>query len=266
MRRKVALLLTSFLLLLALLVPEAPSSKKRFLAVVDITRSMNAKDYGGLSRLEAAKQFLQRLVEKLPCGSELGMGLFSHREVVLLWQPVEVCKHGPALRMGIENVSWRSAWAMDSYIAEGVKEAIQLARKLDAELLFLTDGDRYPPEQKWPKYMSKGKGWLIGVGFPSPSPIPKFDQEGRRVIGFWRQRDLPVYFDPHLRKRLKVRDPHKLVTTRLDEAFLEELATESGLRYRHFNERGGLVGEIASYGGAERLLNSLLLISILMLI
>jgi len=252
MRRKTALLLTSLLLLLALLLPETPSSRRRFLAVVDITQSMNAQDHEGRSRLEVAKRWLEQLVEKLPCGSELGVGVFSHREVALLWRPVEVCRHGPALREGIRGISWQSAWAMDSYIAEGLSEAVSLAKALEAELLFLTDGDRYPPEQRWPPSLPRGEGWLIGVGFSSPSPIPKFDREGRRIIGFLRRRDLPVYFDPRLRERLKVRDPRKLVTTRLDEAFLLKLAAATGLHYVHITDKGKLLAEMASRKGTVR--------------
>ncbi len=240
-KRKIALGTTLALLLGALLMGERGEGE-RLLAVVDITRSMNAQDVGRHSRLEAAKRFLQRLVERLPCGSRLGVGIFTHRETLLLWRPVEVCRHGPALREGIEAISWRSAWAMDSYIAEGLREALLTAEALRAKLLFLSDGDRYPPEQKIPPF-PEGRGWLLGVGSPVPVPIPKFDRGGRRIVGFWRQRDLPVYFDPALRERLKARDPKRLVTTRLDEPFLRELARRSGLHYLPLEEGEAILQE-----------------------
>lgn len=173
----------------------------RMVAVVDITRSMNVED-GVLedrtgSRLEWVKAALKRLILALPCGSQLGLGVFTERRSALLFMPLEVCHDFHELHAAIESLDWRSAWAADSRIGEGLLDAMRLMRALKLEtwgLLFFTDGHEAPPLN--PRYLPdftevQGlRGMLIGVGGSRLSPIPKFDEEGKR-IGVYGAEDVP---------------------------------------------------------------------------
>ena len=59
-----------------------------FTFIVDITRSMNARDYQqtdeAVSRLQFVKQALNDLILKLPCQSKVGLGIFTERKSTLL--------------------------------------------------------------------------------------------------------------------------------------------------------------------------------------
>ncbi|MGZ8219981.1 hypothetical protein [Methylomagnum sp.] len=64
-----------------------------YIAVVDITRSMNVADYqaegNAVSRLEFTRRALRQVVADLPCGSRFGLGVFTERSSALLFEPIE---------------------------------------------------------------------------------------------------------------------------------------------------------------------------------
>ncbi|BCX82487.1 mxaL protein [Methylomarinovum caldicuralii] len=171
-------------------------------AVLDITRSMNTRDVilGGrkVDRLSFAKDRLRRLLRQLPCGSTLGLGLFTERRSTLLMLPVEVCRHYYELSRVIDRIDWRMAWAADSRIAKGLHDAMGLLQYPELKgtgLLFITDGHEAPPVN--PRYRTrfddvKGqvKGFLVGVGGDTPTPMPKYDESGKPQ-GFYRPEDVP---------------------------------------------------------------------------
>jgi mxaL protein len=168
-------------------------------AVVDITGSMNTRDTGDAarpaSRLEAARAGLLRLASRLPCGSRLGLGVFSERRAFLLMEPVALCENYDALTGTIDQIDWRMAWEGDSYIAKGLFSAIEIGASLHSNLLFLTDGHEAPPVRAdiAPVFDGKPgevKGVIVGVGGMVKSPIPKFDADGRE-IGAYRMQDVP---------------------------------------------------------------------------
>ncbi|MGE3772714.1 MAG: vWA domain-containing protein [Gammaproteobacteria bacterium] len=125
--------------------------------VIDITRSMNVADYQRdgqhLRRLDFVKDVLRRLLPRLPCGSRVGIGLFSERQTAPLIMPVEVCGNYAALDAALARIDWRMAWAADSNIAKGLYNTLQLVVDLrDAgrlppalALVFFTDGHEAPP-------------------------------------------------------------------------------------------------------------------------
>lgn len=87
------------------------------------------------------------------------------------------------------------AWEGDSHVALGLYSAIALAAPLDADLIFLTDGQEAPPlpHSGLPPFAGeKGKvrGLIVGVGGAEPAPIPRFDGFGRE-IGFYGPTDVP---------------------------------------------------------------------------
>uniref|UniRef100_Q07LW8 von Willebrand factor, type A n=1 Tax=Rhodopseudomonas palustris (strain BisA53) TaxID=316055 RepID=Q07LW8_RHOP5 len=168
-------------------------------AVVDITGSMNTRDVGDagrpISRLAATRNGLDQLVARLPCKSRLGLGVFTERRTLLLFEPVPVCDNFDAITGAIRQIDWRMAWEGDSYIASGLNSAIELGDGLNADLLFFTDGHEAPPLPRSGGAAFEGKpgavkGLIVGVGSLTKSPIPKFDDSGRE-IGFYGPNDVP---------------------------------------------------------------------------
>lgn len=169
------------------------------LLVIDVTGSMNVRDYvvGGepISRLAMAKRAARALLADLPCQSRLGLGIFTERRSFLLFEPAETCENFAAIDGAIDGLDWRMAWEGDSYVARGVHGAIASAAGLKADLVFLTDGQEAPPLAggELPAFdgePGKVAGLLVGVGSTEPSPIPKFNEDGRE-IGFYAEQDVP---------------------------------------------------------------------------
>lgn len=169
------------------------------LLVVDITGSMNVRDYTEAgqpeTRLEAAKSAMRALVAALPCQSKVGLAIFTERRSFLLFAPTEICASFAAIDGAIDTLNWRMAWEGDSYVARGIDSALEAADSLKADLVFLTDGQEAPPQPtaRLPGFsVEPGKvhGLLVGVGGLEPAPIPKFDDDGRE-IGFYSEADVP---------------------------------------------------------------------------
>lgn len=199
--RTLALAAALLLAAAAIVAPPLPKATDayRVLAVVDVTGSMNVRDYsfGGrpASRLDTVKRALQGLAARLPCGSRLGLGMFTERRTFLLFEPVDVCADFAPLDGAIAALDWRMAWEGDSFISSGLYSAIALALPLDADLLFLTDGQEAPPlpASGLPAFSGEPgqvHGLIVGVGGTEPAPIPKFDRDGREM-GFYGMTDVP---------------------------------------------------------------------------
>jgi mxaL protein len=185
----------------AALQPEIRAERATYEIVgfVDITGSMNARDYGDegapSSRLDAVKQRLPAAIGRLPCGSRFGLGVFSERRVFLLFEPMDVCRDFAAIEGAIRGLDWRMAWEGDSRVADGLGRAIDMAKPIGADLLFLTDGHEAPParsdvEPSFEIEKDTVKGLIVGVGGAQPVPIPKYDDFGREQ-GFFSMDDVP---------------------------------------------------------------------------
>jgi mxaL protein len=167
--------------------------------VVDVTGSMNARDYTldgrPASRLEMVKRRLRERIAGLPCRSRVGLGIFTERRSFLLFEPVELCSNFAAVDGAIAALDWRMAWEGDSHVASGLYSAIDLDREIGADLVFLTDGHEAPPlpasgPPPFDAEPGKVKGLIVGVGGLTLVPIPKFDEAGREV-GFWSMTEVP---------------------------------------------------------------------------
>ena len=177
-----------------------PTDVFRYLVVFDITQSMNVPDAmpgdHALTRLGHAKAVVLEAATALPCGSELGLGLFTGHRTFLLLAPVEVCASFPDLAAAVRAVDWRMAWTARSEIAKGVHSGLRIARVLGPQtaLVFLTDGHEAPPlhPELRPSYGGEPgtvRGLLAGVGGPVPRPIPKLDPQGGN-LGHWGAEDV----------------------------------------------------------------------------
>lgn len=169
------------------------------LLVIDVTGSMNVRDAQSqgapATRLDAAKRGARDILAGLPCGSRLGLGIFTERRSFLLFEPAEVCENFAAIAGSIDDLDWRMAWEGDSYVARGVHSGLAMAAGLKADLIFMTDGHEAPPLPGGALPAFEGEpgevaGLLVGIGGVDPSPIPKFDQDGRET-GFYAEEDVP---------------------------------------------------------------------------
>ena len=177
-----------------------PSDVFRHLVVFDISQSMNVGDAmpgdDTLTRLEHAKAAVLEAAAALPCGSELGLGLFTGHRTFLVLAPVEICAGYPDLAATVRAVDWRMAWAARSEIAKGVHSGLGIAEALGPQtvLVFLTDGHEAPPlhPELKPSYRGEPgsvRGLLAGVGGSVPLPIPKLDPQGKN-LGYWGAEDV----------------------------------------------------------------------------
>jgi len=170
-----------------------------FTFIVDITRSMNARDYQlndeAVSRLQFVKQALNELVLKLPCQSKVGLGIFTERNSTLLFEPIEVCSSYSEIDSVIDTIDWRMAWAADSRISKGLASTISQLQNSGSHIVFLTDGQEAPPvnsryKTDFSDLKDKLKGLLVGVGGLQNVPIPKYNNQGQQK-GFYKQDDVP---------------------------------------------------------------------------
>ena len=234
-----------------------PAEVFRHLVVFDITQSMNVGDAvtgdGALTRLEHAKAALLEAATALPCGSELGLGLFTGHRTFLLLEPVEICAGYPDIAATVRAVDWRMAWAARSEVAKGVHSALRIAAALGPQtvLVFLTDGHEAPPlhPELRPGYGGEPgsvRGLLAGVGGTVPLPIPKLDPQGKN-LGFWGAEDVMQVDELSLGRGTSVSEGYAgtdaaAVQARIDsgtehlsalrEDYLRSLANGLRLRYR----------------------------------
>lgn len=250
------LALALLLMLLMALFPTRLQKQPTYqlMAVVDITRSMNAEDYQldgkAVSRLEFVKRSLRELIAGLPCQSRLGLGVFTERRSTILFEPIEVCSGYSELEKAIAALDWRMAWAADSRIASGLLNTLQVMAGKNSALLFISDGQEAPPlnnryKPDFSLVKGKLKGLVVGAGGLQPVAIPKFDGKGQR-IGVYGPDDVPhrsSFGESDLNlekiegydarnapfgKQAAVGNEHQ---SALQESYLQQLAVETGLGY-----------------------------------
>ncbi|WP_423136022.1 vWA domain-containing protein [Methylocella tundrae] len=268
--RALLLLAALALGLAAIVLPPVPATREGvdILAVVDITGSMNTRDYKlygkPISRLAVAKAALKDLIANLPCPSRLGLALFSERTPFLLFEPIDVCRDYGAVAGAIDSIDWREAWEGDSHIASGLYRAIDMAKDLNSNLIFITDGQESPPLplSGGPPFDGKAgevRGLIVGAGGYALAPIPKFDDRGNET-GFWGVDDVPheSRFGPpptgaESRPGFEARNaPFGAMAPKgtehlssVREPYLKSLADETGLAYAHMNGPSGLTEALA---------------------
>ncbi|QPK65439.1 VWA domain-containing protein [Methylomonas sp. LL1] len=239
----------------------------KLIFVVDITRSMNAEDYRvgdkAISRLEFVKHSLRDLIGRLPCQSQVGLGVFTERRSTILFEPVEVCSGYAELDKSIDSLDWRMAWAADSRIAGGLLNAMSLLKDKETTLVFISDGQEAPPlnsryRTDFAEVKGKLKGLIVGTGGLQPVAIPKFDAKGQR-IGVYEPDDVPHRssfgesdLNPEKIEGYDARNAPfgKQAATgsehlsALQEGYLQQLAAESGLAYHRLQTSEALEGAL----------------------
>ncbi|GJE56087.1 vWA domain-containing protein [Methylobacterium thuringiense] len=282
-RRLQALAVVTGLVLATFAVRTVPLTRDgiEMLAVVDITGSMNVRDYQradgtAASRLDTAKAALRELVSQLPCGSRLALAIFTERRPFLLFTPIEVCRDFSPLDGALGSLDWRMAWEGDSRISAGLFRSIEMAASLGTDLVFITDGQEAPPLPSigGPSYEGKAgavRGLIVGAGGTALAQIPKFDDRGRET-GFYGETDVqqenrfgPPPTDAENRPGYDARNApfggtaakgtEHLSSVR--EPYLKTLAGETGLAYAHLDGPGGLLRPLLDAGTPRPLPGSL---------
>jgi mxaL protein len=236
-----------------------PRATYELIAIVDITRSMNAEDYKldekAVSRLEYIKHTLSELLLQLPCESRLGLGVFTDRRSTLLFDPIDVCTGHNELDAAIKALDWRMAWAADSRIASGLFSTLEMLKDRKETILFMTDGHEAPPVN--PRYRTdfssvknKLKGLVVGIGGTQPVPIPKYNQRGERE-GFYSAENVPHRsafgesdLNPEKIEGYNARNAPfgsaEAIATEhlsaLNESYLSQLSLEAGFEYLRLTE------------------------------
>lgn len=256
-------------MLAGLINPKAiePRPTYRLMMIVDVTRSMNAEDYHlndqAISRLAYVKKNLHELLLKLPCESQLGLGIFTDRRSTVLFEPIEVCSGFNELDTAIAALDWRMAWAADSRIADGLMSTLEMLQGKAETILFMTDGHEAPPIN--PRYRTdfssvkdKLKGLIVGVGETQPVPIPKYNQRGERE-GFYTPEDVPHRssfgisdLNPERIEGYDARNAPfgsaEVIGTEhlsaLNESYLMQLSAETGFNYIHLTDAEGILAKL----------------------
>ena len=257
----------------ALFLPPVPLRRAQVdaLVVLDVTQSMNTLDAAStgepVSRLAAAKRSLAAAVPRLPCGSKLGLGIFTEYRTYVLLAPVETCANAPELIETIRGIDGRMAWAGGSEIAKGLYSALRATLDLAdgpgredvPALLFVTDGHEAPPVNPRHRPEFQGQtpamhGVILGVGGATPRPIPKLAPDGK-PLGVWQASDVlqsdlytvgrqgSVEHEPMAAESEPAaappaglrQSPGTEHLSSLHEAYLQLLAAETGLGYRRFD-------------------------------
>lgn len=168
----------------------------RFVFVLDITQSMNVDDVlldgRRIRRLELAKQAVWSTIQRLACGSQVGLAVFTEHRSYLIIAPVEVCANATELQQILDKIDWHMAWRSRSEVAKGLISAMKIGAALEphARIVFFSDGHEAPPvhpdlRQVPDRVAAKHIGAVVGVGGDGLSQIPKYSTEGK-LLGYWQ--------------------------------------------------------------------------------
>lgn len=230
----------------------------RYVYVFDISQSMNVMDVpgfeGSISRLDYAKQTAIDSLSSLPCGSEIGLALFTGHRAFLLITPIETCANYRELSAMVENISWRMTWKPRSEIAKGLFKSIKLLDQFESptRVVFFTDGHEAPPinPELSPQFTGTEndiRGMIVGVGGDEPVRIPKFDKFGEEQ-GFWAA-DEVAHIDAYTQlSHAREGTTSTVIGTEhlssLREPYLKELAANTGLSYTRIGGGQNFTGAV----------------------
>jgi mxaL protein len=270
----------ALLLATSLVVPRVtlPASSWNHVVMVDVTQSMNAVDMpwgeATVPRITFVQRALREAAAAMPCGSKLGVGVFTEYRSLLLLMPLEVCSHYEELLAAFDRLDGRMAWAGASEVWRGVHSAMKVVKDLPGSpsLVFISDGHEAPPLRPdtdlAPDEALRGvRGAIAGVGGAQPVPIPKHDMDGHR-IGVWDADEVMQTDSVSLgrtiggaRQTLVDADGRPVMAyagsgiehlSLRKDAHLQALATASGLTYRPIDSPADLRALLRSNALAQR--------------
>lgn len=227
-----------------------PGKVQDTLFVIDVSESMNVPDAEYPSprvpRLELAKAAVRESMAVLNCGSRVSLALFSGEQTVVLFEPLEICRHFPAIEQVLSRLTTHMRWIGDSIIEQGLTHAIEEAHARNLGVVFVSDGDEMP-HKSVPMITAleamRGKihGGVLVVGGDTPLPVPRVDAAGQ-VIDYWTpEQAVKEGFHPNLLSLVDELEPgQKAPVGMLDEvgehlsaarpAYMESVAKAAGLQ------------------------------------
>jgi len=170
------------------------------LFVIDISESMNVQDVDyprpRTARLTLAKEAVNQSMASLPCGSRVSVALFAGEEAVVLFEPLEVCRHFPAIEQVVSRLNTQMRWVGDSWVVRALNSAIKEAEKRELNVVMVTDADEMPHHAA-PRMtdliasQGKVKGALWGIGGEALQPVPKLNGSGQ-IVGYWTPEEAAI--------------------------------------------------------------------------
>ena len=232
----------------------------RYVFVFDITQSMNVQDVpapnSAMTRLEYAKKTALEALTDMPCGTEIGLALFSGHRAFLLITSIEMCANYRELSTMLGGIDWRMTWEARSEVAKGVFKSIELLRGFEEQtrLVFLTDGHEAPPinPEVPPQFAGERgrvRGLLVGIGGDQLVAIPKFDKTGARQ-GYWKAEEVmqvdTFHAERNEREGRPASSPGSEHLSALRETYLQSLAAKTGLTYLRLVDTAALSRHLQS--------------------
>jgi Ca-activated chloride channel family protein len=203
---------------------------------LDVSASMLAEDITP-NRLEKAKNAIRQLIENLD-GDRIALVAFAGEAFV---QSPLTADYAPAT-MFLNAMEPDLIPVQGTNLGEALRvslDAFEAGQEQHRVLIVITDGEDHEGaiDQAVENAAEQGiRVYAVGVGSPDGVPIPDVDDRGRRV-GYKRDENGDV------------------VTTSLDEATLERIASATGGRYYRATAREseleGLADEIAGMAGRQ---------------
>lgn len=251
-RRDITLLtLALILLLIALFKPTVPIKREiySYLLVADISQSMNVMDESingkAVTRMQYQQYLMHRIIGEMPCGTQVGIGLFAGVSVAALYTPIEVCENFAAIEDTIDHLDWRTGWSGNSRIRESLATLARLIRSFPetAQVVYFTDGEETPALHAFNTRdltdFQGGKDWLfVGIGSEKGTAIPKLDEKNQ-VIGYWSNESFAM--QPGIAQisesNLGTRNDNVASGTndrflsKLDEKYLQSVSKEINAKY-----------------------------------
>jgi len=170
-RSDLFLLVSLLCLIVALINPSIPINQSRYnyLLIADISQSMNTEDMKinqqTVSRLDYIKHIMRRMIDDLPCGSKVGIGMFAGVSVSATYSPIEVCENFSNIATTIEKLDWRATWSGNTRIRESTVNLARLIRSFpeSAQVVFLQTVKRPQNFMRLtPETLNNFKGVKIG--------------------------------------------------------------------------------------------------------
>lgn len=252
-RGNLPLMLAAVLCLLTFTYPtmQQPSQVRDVLFVIDISESMNVPDAAypraGSRRLQHAQMLVSDMMADLPCGSRTSLALFAGDEAVVLFEPLEVCAHYPAMEKIVSQLQTRMRWIGDSWVVRGVKASLEAAKQRNMQLVFVSDGDEMPHHEH-PRvaellpFKRQVHGLLIGVGHTHALPVPHLNAHGE-VDRYWTQEEAVIQGNyPNLLAEVKALLPGQSMPaemaaevrehqSQLNESLMQQMASALDVGY-----------------------------------
>lgn len=185
---------------------------------LDVSKSMLAQDVQP-NRLERAKQFVHRLINKLP-EDRIGLILFAGRAYMQMPLTVD---HTSA-SMFVQNAGPFSVPSQGTVISEALRmsdAAFQRRERKYKSLVLITDGEDHDPETIKLAEQLAGNGIMIntvGIGSPEGSVIPdpdtreaKRDEQGNTIVSKLNEADLQQLADLTKGIYVRLQDPGEAV-------------------------------------------------------